>query len=205
MSNETRWHFFSSRRKQRGEKGTSWRGVKKIRLSLFIYIETLPMLKLLPLMMLLLLLPLCEKLNLVMLVHKSIGHQKTGLWINRMILFNWIIIGFRAWAASYHRYTFRFLLLSFRLWASFKPWNVEVWKKRVSGYYKPIKADKWRNEFSFRFGVIFVFRRDRENTVRESEKRKEKARSHINLKHAKRNPHTNFSGVKAMYSSYVCF
>ena len=47
-----------------------WRGGRKIRLSLFIRLIGTSML---------MLLPLCEKLNLVMLVHKSIGHRQKWL------------------------------------------------------------------------------------------------------------------------------
>lgn len=184
-----------------GGKGCNWchwRGGRKIRLSLFIRLVGTSML---------MLLPLCEKLNLVMLVHKSIGHRQKWLMNKQndsVQLDNYWFS--KACSVISSKHLLPSLALGGFFWclllARSKHEIVEAQKKRVSGYYKPIKADKWRNEFSLRFGFVLLFHGGRENR---DKKKEGKARSHINLEHAKTNPHTNFSGVKAMYCCYVCF
>lgn len=156
-----------------------WGGGRKIRLSLFIHWERFC----------LLFAPVsihrcccccycrCVK-NLILLclyINRSDTEKKNGLWINRMTLFNWIIIGFRKHAASYHRNIFFFalalgLLCLFVGETRLRHEMLRYGRKRVSGYYKPIKADKWRNEFSFRFGAILLFHGDREREKRRKEK-----------------------------------
>jgi hypothetical protein len=141
---------------------------KKIRLSLFIYwkfacfsVYGVCSTMLLPL----LLLPfVCEKLSLMLLcLYINRLDTKNGLWINRMILFNWIIIGF----LGEQRHINETLFLDFCrfcLWAFVQCWGREEEREWVAIINQLRRTNDVMSFLfvSFRVAAFLFLQRDRE-------------------------------------------